>query len=157
MGRPKSLNPKNQFIGIKTTKEVKDQYKLLGFKGDEGIRVLIELYGNRNKELELKKQQTVINIKKLDSQIESLEFQKLSEQTRLDEINQEIGLVDINGESYTRDVERSLKTVIEKYNQSSVIMDIFDFIECNRNFIENQAFLASIDVEEFKRLIFDSI
>jgi len=97
MGRPKKQNPKNKHIGIVTTEEKFRRFKALGLVGDEAIDVLLFHLENDKTSLNVKRMQTISNIKKIDKDIEELQYQKLKEETKLEGLNEEIGINKNNG------------------------------------------------------------
>lgn len=152
MGRPPVQNPKNRHIGIVTTDEKFQRFKKLGLVGDEVIDVLLYYLENDKTKLNVQKQQIISNIKNIQKEIENLEFERLKEETRLEEINQEIGVNKDNG--LRNDVDKALKRVFRRFENQS-IFNIYEFVEDNKTLIENQAYLCNTDVEEFKKLIYE--
>ena len=153
MGRPKSNNPKTKYIGIVTTPEKFDRFKALGLVGDQVIDVLLYHLENDNTKLNVQKMQIINNIKKIDADIEQLEYEKINLETKLEEINQSIG---INAKDGLRnDISRAVNTCLQRYEKFRGIYYVEDFIDLNKEFIENQAYLANMTVEELKELILE--
>lgn len=156
MGRPRKANPKNKYIGIVTTEEKFRRYKSLGLVGDEAIDVLLYHLENDNMKLNIQKSQAINHIKKMREQIEDLEYEILKEETKIEELNESIGLGKDTG--LRNDVDKAVKTVLQRFNNQE-IFTIEEFLELrrNRNLIEAQASLCSKDVEEFKELIKENV
>ena len=155
MGRPKKQNPKNRHIGIVTTEEKFRRFKALGLVGDEAIDVLLYHLENDKTSLNVKRMQTISNIKKIDKDIEELQYQKLKEETKLEGLNEEIGINKNNG--LRNDVDQAVKTVLQRYNRVKEIYTIYDFFDMNEKLLEDQAYLSNISVDELKGLIHESI
>jgi len=155
MGRPKKQNPKNKHIGIVTTEEKFRRFKALGLVGDEAIDVLLFHLENDKTSLNVKRMQTISNIKKIDKDIEELQYQKLKEETKLEGLNEEIGINKNNG--LRNDVDRAVKTVLQRYNLVKEVYNIHDFLDMNEKLLEDQAYLSNISVEELKGLIHESV
>ena len=152
MGRPRKQNPKSKYIGISTTEEKYRRFKALGLVNDEAIDVLLFHLENENIKWNIQKSQAISNIKKMRKQIEDLEYEILKEETKIETINEKIGLNKETG--LQNDVDKAVKTVLQRFN-SQEIFTIDEFLELkrNKNLIESQAVLCSKSVEEFKELV----
>ena len=153
MGRPKSSNPKTKYIGIVTTPEKFDRFKALGLVGDQVIDVLLYHLENDNTKLNVQKMQLINNIKKIDAEIEQLEYEKINLETKLEEINQSIGVNEQDG--LRKDISRAVNKCLQRYDNVREIYTINDFIKYNKDFIANQAYLANIPMEELKELLLE--
>lgn len=156
MARPRIRNPKNKHIGIVTTEEKFRRFKALGLVGDEAIDVLLYHLESDNMNLNIQKSQAINNIKHMRKEIEDLEYEILKEETKIEQINEKIGLNKDTG--LRKDVDNAVKKIIRRFNSQSIytIDEFLDFKE-NKVFIENQAYLCSYDVEALKDLVRDSV
>lgn len=156
MARPRKQNPKNKHIGIVTTEEKFRRFKALGLVGDEAIDVILYHLESENMKLNIQKSQAINHIKNMRKQIEDLEYEILKEETKIEQINEKIGLNKDTG--LRRDVDNAVKTIIQRFNSQSIytIDEFLDFKE-NKVLIESQAYLCSYDVEAFKDLVRDSV
>lgn len=156
MARPRKQNPKNKHIGIVTTEEKFRRFKALGLVGDEAIDVILYHLESDNMKLNIQKSQAINNIKNMRKSIEDLEYEILKEETKIEQINEKIGLNKDTG--LRRDVDNAVKTIIQRFNSQSIytIDEFLDFKE-NKVLIESQAYLCSYDVEAFKDLVRDSV
>lgn len=156
MARPRKQNPKNKHIGIVTTEEKFRRFKALGLVGDEVIDVLLYHLESENMKLNIQKSQAINNIKNMRKSIEDLEYEILKEETKIEQINEKIGLNKDTG--LRRDVDNAVKKIIQRFNSQSIytIDEFLDFKE-NKVLIETQAYLCSYDVEAFKDLVRDSV
>ena len=156
MARPRKQNPKNKHIGIVTTEEKFRRFKALGLVGDEVIDVLLYHLESDNMKLNIQKSQAINNIKNMRKSIEDLEYEILKEETKIEQINEKIGLNKDTG--LRRDVDNAVKKIIQRFNSQSIytIDEFLDFKE-NKVLIETQAYLCSYDVEAFKDLVRDSV
>ena len=153
MGRPRIANPKNKHIGIVTTEEKYRRFKALGLVGDEAIDVLLYHLENENMELNIKKSQIIRRIRSLKKQIEELELEVLKEETKLDQINSEMGFSD-NG--LGKDVDSAINNVLTEFNKQNTF-DLVSFLEWTKNkpFLENQAGGCGKQLDEFKELVIE--
>ena len=154
MGRPKIQNPKNKHIGIVTTEEKYRRFKALGLIGDEAIDVLLFHLEKGDMELNVKKSQSIKNIKSMKKQIENLEFEILKEETRIEEINQKIGVNATNG--LRKDIDKAINNVMQRYNNQGVF-NIYEFVEYNKEFIKAQAYLCNTTFKEFNQILIDNV
>lgn len=154
MGRPKIANPKTKYIGIVTTPQKYARFKALNLIGDEAIDVLLYHLENDNTKTKIQKIQIISRIKKINSEIDNLEFEKLKLETKLEEVNEKIGIDD---DGVGKDVSKAVHTCLQRYEKVKEIYPITDFIDMNRDFIENQAYLVNLTVDELKELIFDNL
>ena len=152
MARPRIRNPKNKHIGIVTTEEKFRRFKALGLVGDEAIDVLLYHLESNNMNLNIQKSQAINNIKHMRKEIEDLEYEILKEETRIEQLNEKIGLNKETG--LNNDVDRAVKTVLQRFN-SQEIFTIEEFLELksNQHLIESQANICSYNVEDFKELV----
>ncbi len=156
MARPRKQNPKNKHIGIVTTEEKFRRFKALGLVGDEAIDVILYHLESENMKLNIQKSQAINNIKNMRKSIEDLEYEILKEETKIEQINEKIGLNKDTG--LRKDVDNAVKKIIQRFNSQSIytIDEFLDFKE-NKVLIESQAYLCSYDVEAFKDLVRDSV
>lgn len=153
MGRPKSANPKNRHIGIVTTEEKYRRFKRLNLVGDRAIDVLLYYLEKDNQKLQLEKILLVENIKKIDKEIKELEYKRLEFETELEEVNKKIGITDAG---MTSDVEKAVGTILQRYNSQSVY-NIKEFLEDNKNLLENQAYLCGLSKGRLYQIVFDKV
>lgn len=155
MGRPKSNNPKTKYIGIVTTPEKFARFKSLGLVGDQAIDVLLYHLENDKTKLKVQKMQIINNIHDVDKEIERLGYLKLELETKLEEINQKIGIDDKTG--LQEDIHRAVTKVLQRYDNVKEIYSIDDFMEIHEQFINNQAYLVNITADELKSIIHENI
>ena len=156
MARPRKANPKNKYIGIVTTEEKFRRYKSLGLVGDEAIDVLLYHLENDNMKLNIQKSQAINHIKKMRKQIEDLEYEILKEETKIEQLNENIGLSKDTG--LRTDIDKAVKTVLQRFNNQEIFtIDEFLELKKNQNLIESQAILCSKSVEEFKELVKENV
>ena len=155
MARPRKNNPKNKHIGIVTTEEKFRRFKALGLVGDEAIDVLLYHLESDNMKLNIQKSQAVNRIKDMRKTIEDLEYEILKEETKIEQLNERIGLNKDTG--LRTDVDKAVKTVLQRFNAQEIFtLDEFLELKKNKPLIESQAGLCSCDVETFKDLVRDN-
>ena len=155
MGRPRKANPKTRHIGIVTTPEKYNRFKALGLVGDEAIDALLYHMEKDKTKLSIQKMQIIGNIKKIAEEIEHLEYEKLKLETKLEEINQSIGINEANG--LRKDINNAICNVLNRYDRVKEIYNIYDFMDFNKEYIETQAFLVNIPPDELRALIIENI
>ena len=155
MRRFKSSKPRTEVLSIKVSKETKRKYKELGLKGDTGIQFLIEKFGNSKKNLEIEKIEKINLIKDLKNEVKQLDAQIVEEEIELQKINEEIGIVEIEGEQYSQDIMSAVQYIISLYESQSWVLE--DFFSMNENLLLTQSTLIGIDVEKLKQLITDMV
>ena len=156
MARPRKRNPKNKHIGIVTTEEKYRRFKALGLVGDEAIDALLYHLESDNMKLNIQKSQAINRIKNMRKTIEDLEYEILKEETKIEQLNEKIGLNKNTG--LTNDVDKAVKTVLQRFERQS-IFTIDEFLELKNNqlLIETQAGLCNYKIEDFKDLVRDSV
>ena len=127
MARPRIRNPKNKHIGIVTTEEKFRRFKALGLVGDEAIDVILYHLESDNMKLNIQKSQAINHIKSMRKQIEDLEYEILKEETKIEQINEKIGLNKDTG--LRKDVDNAVKKIIRRFNSQSIytIDEFLDF------------------------------
>ena len=156
MARPRKKNPKNKHIGIVTTEEKYRRFKALGLVGDEAIDALLYHLESDNMKLNIQKSQAINRIKSMRKTIEDLEQEILKEETKIEQLNEKIG---INSETgLSNDVDKAVNVVIQRFKRQH-IFTIDEFLELKNNqfLIESQALLCSYDIDDFKDLVRDSV
>lgn len=156
MARPRKKNPKNKHIGIVTTEEKYRRFKALGLVGDEAIDALLYHLESDNMKLNIQKSQAINRIKSMRKTIEDLEYEILKEETKIEQLNEKIG---INSETgLSNDVDKAVNVVIQRFKRQH-IFTIDEFLELKNNqfLIESQALLCSYDIDDFKDLVRDSV
>lgn len=153
MGRPRSNNPKNKYIGIVTTEEKFRRFKALNLVGDRAIDVLLYHLEKPNKKLEIDKALTVQAIKDIDALINDLEYEKLKLQTELEEINKQIGFTEAG---LNVDVEKAIKVILQRYEREKDVYNILEFLNNNETLLENQAYLCGISADKLFSLVMQS-
>ena len=91
------------------------------------------------------------NIKSLNEEIESLKMDVIDEEMRLEKINNQLGVVEINGNEYSVEINRAVDNVIQRYSRTS--MSLEEYFVQKHLFVENQAAIVEIDVDELEDLV----
>ena len=141
MGRPKTANPKKEFIGTKTTRDYKVRFDKVcerkNLKGDDWLVLFLGVFENDNDDI-------------LSQRI--LQKMRIREKISCENILEELPEVTIKESS---DIDKALFNVLQRYNNQS-IYTIEEWIDENRHFIENQAYFFGVNYDELERLILDN-
>ena len=152
MGRPRTANPKKEFIGTKTTREYKLRFDKVcerkHLKGDDWLVLFLGVFENDNDNVKSQRTLQKMRIREINRSIRELENEKISCENILEELPE----VTIEESS---DIDKALSTVLQRFNMQSVYT-ISEWVDENRPFIENQAYVHGVNYEELEQLILDN-
>lgn len=152
MARPRTANPKKEFIGTKTTNDLKVRFDKVcerkNLKGDDWLVLFLGVFENDNDNVKSQRTLQKMRIKEINRNIRELENEKISCENILEELPQ----VDVVESS---DIDKALSTVLQRFNMQSVYT-ISEWVDENRPFIENQAYVHGVNYEELEQLILDN-
>ena len=152
MGRPKTANPKKEFIGTKTTTDYKVRFDKVcerkNLKGDDWLVLFLGVFENDNDDIKSQRTLQKMRIREINRSIRELENEKISCENILEELPE----VTIEESS---DIDKALATVLQRFNMQSVYT-ISEWVDENRPFIENQAYVHGVNYEELEQLILDN-
>ena len=151
MGRPRTANPKKEFIGTKTTNDLKVRFDKVcerkNLKGDDWLVLFLGVFENDNDNVKSQRTLQKMRIKEINRNIRELENEKISCENILEELPQ----VDVEESS---DIDKAFSNVLQRFNEQS-IYTIEEWIEENKHFIENQAYLFGVNYDDLKQLILE--
>lgn len=152
MGRPKTANPKKEFIGTKTTTDYKVRFDKVcerkNLKGDDWLVLFLGVFENDNDDIKSQRTLQKMRIREINRSIRELENEKISCENILEELPE----VTIEESS---DIDKALATILQRFNMQSVYT-ISEWVDENRPFIENQAYVHGVNYEELEQLILDN-
>ena len=152
MGRPRTANPKKEFIGTKTTNDLKVRFDKVcerkNLKGDDWLVLFLGVFENDNDNVKSQRTLQKMRIKEINRNIRELENEKISCENILEELPE----VTIEESS---DIDKALATILQRFNMQSVYT-ISEWVDENRPFIENQAYVHGVNYEELEQLILDN-
>lgn len=152
MARPRTANPKKEFIGTKTTNDLKVRFDKVcerkNLKGDDWLVLFLGVFENDNDNVKSQRTLQKMRIREINRNIRELENEKISCENILEELPQ----VDVVESS---DIDKALSTVLQRFNMQSVYT-ISEWVDENRPFIENQAYVHGVNYEELEQLILDN-
>jgi hypothetical protein len=152
MARPRTANPKKEFIGTKTTNDLKVRFDKVcerkNLKGDDWLVLFLGVFENDNDNVKSQRTLQKMRIREINRNIRELENEKISCENILEELPQ----VDVVESS---DIDKALATVLQRFNMQSVYT-INEWVDENRPFIENQAYVHGVNYDELEQLILDN-
>ncbi len=152
MGRPKTANPKKELIGTKTTRDYKVRFDKVcerkNLKGDDWLVLFLGVFENDNDDIKSQRILQKMRIREINRSIRELENEKISCENILEELPE----VTIEESS---DIDKALATILQRFNMQSVYT-ISEWVDENRPFIENQAYVHGVNYEELEQLILDN-
>ena len=152
MGRPKTANPKKEFIGTKTTRDYKVRFDKVcerkNLKGDDWLVLFLGVFENDNDDIKSERILQKMRIREINRSIRELENEKISCENILEELPE----VTIEESS---DIDKALATILQRFNMQSVYT-ISEWVDENRPFIENQAYVHGVNYDELEQLILDN-
>ena len=90
-------------------------------------------------------------IEELNEEIENLKLDLIDEEMKLEEINKQLGIVELNGKEYSYDVYQAVEMIVDRFSKTSY--DVDTYFQVNRLMVENQAAINKIEVDELKELV----
>lgn len=152
MGRPRTANPKKEFIGTKTTNDLKVRFDKVcerkNLKGDDWLVLFLGVFENDNDNVKSQRTLQKMRIREINRSIRELENEKISCENILEE------LPEVTIES--SDIDKALVNILQRFNRQSVYNTISDWVDENRPFIENQAYVHGVNYDELEQLILDN-
>ena len=152
MARPRTANPKKEFIGTKTTNDLKVRFDKVcerkNLKGDDWLVLFLGVFENDNDNVKSQRTLQKMRIREINRSIRELENEKISCENILEELPE----VTIEESS---DIDKALATILQRFNMQSVYT-ISEWVDENRPFIENQAYVHGVNYEELEQLILDN-
>jgi len=152
MGRPRTANPKKEFIGTKTTTDYKIRFDKVcerkNLKGDDWLVLFLGVFENDNDDIKSQRTLQKMRIREINRSIRELENEKISCENILEELPE----VTIEERS---DIDKALSIILQRFNMQS-IYTISEWVDENRPFIENQAYVHGVNYEELEQLILDN-
>ena len=152
MGRPRTANPKKEFIGTKTTNDLKVRFDNVcerkNLKGDDWLVLFLGVFENDNDNVKSQRTLQKMRIREINRSIRELENEKISCENILEE------LPEVTIES--SDIDKALVNILQRFNRQSVYNTISDWVDENRPFIENQAYVHGVNYDELEQLILDN-
>ena len=156
MARPRTANPKKEFIGTKTTNDLKVRFDKVcerkNLKGDDwlvlflGVFEIENIVDNNLKEINVYREKIINKFKKFI----------------IDNLSNKYYIKFLFYGSYSTglsiessDIDKALSTVLQRFNMQSVYT-ISEWVDENRPFIENQAYVHGVNYEELEQLILDN-
>lgn len=153
MARPRTANPKKEFIGTKTTNDLKVRFDKVcerkNLKGDDWLVLFLGVFENDNDNVKSQRTLQKMRIREINRSIRELENEKISCENILEELPE----VTIEESS---DIDKALVNILQRFNRQSVYNTISDWVDENRPFIENQAYLHGVNYDELEQLILDN-
>lgn len=153
MGRPRTANPKKEFIGTKTTNDLKVRFDKVcerkNLKGDDWLVLFLGVFENDNDNVKSQRTLQKMRIREINRSIRELENEKISCENILEELPE----VTIEESS---DIDKALVNILQRFNRQSVYNTISDWVDENRPFIENQAYVHGVNYDELEQLILDN-
>ena len=152
MGRPRTANPKKEFIGTKTTKDYKVRFDKVcerkNLKGDDWLVLFLGVFEKDTDDVRSQKIIQKMRIKEINQQIRELENEKISCENILEELSD----IDIIEEA--NDMDKAVTTILQHYNKQS-IYTLKEWVNDNKHLIENQAYIHGVDYDELEQKVLD--
>ena len=152
MGRPKTVNPKKEYIGTKTTTDYKVRFDKVcerkNLKGDDWLVLFLGVFEKDTDNVRSQKIIQKMRIKEINKNIMELENEKISCENILEELS------DIDIPEEANDMDKAVTTILQRFNKQS-IYTLEEWINENKPFIKNQAYIHGVDEDELEQKVFD--
>ena len=152
MGRPRTANPKKEFIGTKTTKDYKVRFDKVcerkNLKGDDWLVLFLGVFEKDTDDVRSQRILQKMRIREINNQIRELENEKISCENILEELS------DIEIVEESNDMDKAVTTILQRFNSQS-IYTLKEWVNENKAFIENQAYIHGVDYDELEQKVFD--
>ena len=152
MGIPKTAYPKTEYIGTKTTKDLKVRFDKVcerkNLKGDDWLVLFLGVFEKDNDNVKSQRTLQKMRIREINKDIRKLENEKIS----CENILEELPKVDMEESS---DIDKALSNVLQRFNQQS-IYTLEEWVEENKQYIETQAYFFGVNYDELEQLVIDN-
>ena len=152
MGRPKTANPKTEYIGTKTTKDLKVRFDKVcerkNLKGDDWLVLFLGVFEKDNDNVKSQRTLQKMRIREINKDIRKLENEKIS----CENILEELPKVDMEESS---DIDKALSNVLQRFNEQT-IYTLEEWVEENKKYIETQAYFFGVNYDELEQLVIDN-
>lgn len=143
--------PFDQVVSGRVTARDKKLMKDSGYTVRDAVSLFLKIRSNPKQSLLVDKHFVQERISQLKEEIESLNMDLIAEEMKLEEINNQLGFVELNGKEYSLEVHTAVDNIIQRYSKSSYSLE--DYFRTKRLFVENQAAIVEMDVHELEELV----
>lgn len=145
--------PFDEVISGRVTARDKKLMKDSGYRVRDAISFFLQHAVSSKKKLLVDKFLITENIKDLKKQRDDLDMEIISEERRLEEINNQLGIVELNGHEYSYDVHQAVDVIIQRFEKSHLDLDSYFESAKYKLLIENQEALLNLDEGEIENLV----
>ena len=143
--------PYDEVVSGRVTARDKRLLEESGYGVREAVGFLLTHVTNSKKRLLIDKFILSEDIASLKKAIEDLNMDLIAAEMELEKINNELGIVELNGNEYSHEVNNAIDNIIQRYSKSS--FDLDSYFQTNHLFVENQAAIVEMDVHELEDLV----
>lgn len=145
----------SEYIGVKLSPRDKKLLDDSGYKGRHAVEYFLSHVTSEKHRLEVEKFF-------LEKELQEKKIDLIPLEQQVERINEELGIVNIAGEDYSRAVKNALKVVKSNYlfaksKHPSSEFNLLEFIEVNDRMISTQAGMCEMPVEKFKEAVIDYV
>ena len=130
---------------------INNLWKNQGYRIRDAVGFFLAHSVSPKKKLLVDKHLVSERIEELNEEIENLKLDLIDEEMKLEEINKQLGIVELNGKEYSYDVYQAVEMIVDRFSKTSY--DVDTYFQVNRLMVENQAAINKIEVDELKELV----
>ena len=143
--------PFDEIVSGRVTARDKKLLKDSGYNVRDAVSFFLNARNSPKKKLLVDKHFVQEKIDKLNDEIDNLKLDLIAEEMNLEKINNQLGIVELNGTEYSLEVSHAVNNIIQRYSDYS--LDLDTYFSTNHLFVENQAAIAKIEVDELMNLV----
>lgn len=147
--------PYDEVLSGRVTARDKQLMKESGYRLRDAVGFFLTHSVSPKKKLLVEKHLVTERIEELNDEIENLKLDLISEEMKLEKINNELGIVELNGKEYSYDVYQAVDMIVERFSRTSYNLETY--FQTNRLLVENQAAINKIEVDELKELVKEKV
>ena len=147
--------PFDEVISGRVTARDKKLLKDSGYNVRDAVSFFLNARGSPKKKLLVDKHFIQEEICRLNKIIDDLKMDLIAEEMKLEEINNQLGIVELNGIEYSLEVSNAVNNIIQRYSDYSFDLDMY--FQTNHLFVENQSALVDVTVEDLEALVKEKV
>ena len=149
--------PYDEVISGRVTARDKRLMNDCGYSVRDAISFFLQYSSNPKKRLVVDKFFVTNKIEELTAQRDNIELEIISEERRLEEINKQLGIVELNGDEYSFEISKAVDIIIQRFERYSGSLEEFFLTPRYKYIVQNQEALLDLDEGEIKELVKEKV
>lgn len=151
------MNAYDEVISGRVTARDKKLMKDSGYRVRDAISFFLNHSCHPKKKLMVDKFFVSNKIEELKAERDNIELEIISAERHLAEINNQLGIVEVNGHEYSFEINQAVDIIIQRFEMYHGPLDDFFQTAKYKHIIENQEALLHLDDGEIKELVKEKV